>query len=102
LSAIFKDQPESPLDRAVFWAEFVVRHNGAAHLRSGSRDLYWYQYYLLDVWTALLFVMYLTLLLTFKSTRVIAAMVTARKAGRINAKPGKAAGNKSKKGKKQD
>ncbi|XP_069693600.1 UDP-glycosyltransferase UGT5-like isoform X1 [Periplaneta americana] len=49
LSAIFKDQINSPLDRAVFWTEYVIRHKGAPHLRSAAQDLYWYQYLLLDV-----------------------------------------------------
>ncbi|XP_069693588.1 UDP-glucosyltransferase 2-like [Periplaneta americana] len=49
LSTIFKDQINSPLDRAVFWTEYVIRHKGAPHLRSAAQDLYWYQYLLLDV-----------------------------------------------------
>lgn len=49
LSVAFKDQPQTALDRAVFWTEYVIRHNGAPHLRSAAADLYWYQYLLLDV-----------------------------------------------------
>ncbi|XP_069676580.1 UDP-glucosyltransferase 2-like [Periplaneta americana] len=49
LSAIANDQPELPLDRAVFWTEYVLRHKGAPHLRPASTELYWYQYLLLDV-----------------------------------------------------
>jgi glucuronosyltransferase len=49
LSATFKDQPQSALDRAVFWTEYVIRHKGAPHLKSAATDLYWHQYLLLDV-----------------------------------------------------
>ncbi|KAF5926818.1 hypothetical protein HPG69_001449 [Diceros bicornis minor] len=38
-----------PLDRAVFWIEFVMRHKGAKHLRPASHNLTWYQYHSLDV-----------------------------------------------------
>ncbi|KAF4519363.1 UDP-glycosyltransferase-07b, partial [Ephemera danica] len=48
-SALFRDQLETPLERAVFWVEHVLRHKGAPHLRSAALDLAWYQLYLLDV-----------------------------------------------------
>lgn len=43
------DQPIKPLDKAVFWVEHVLRHQGAAHLRTSALDLAWYQYLLLDI-----------------------------------------------------
>ncbi|XP_045690494.1 UDP-glucuronosyltransferase 2B31-like isoform X3 [Phyllostomus hastatus] len=49
LSRIHHDQPVKPLDRAVFWIEFVMRHKGAKHLRPASYDLNWFQYHSLDV-----------------------------------------------------
>uniref|UniRef100_A0A8C3YCL3 UDP-glucuronosyltransferase n=1 Tax=Catagonus wagneri TaxID=51154 RepID=A0A8C3YCL3_9CETA len=49
LSTIQRDQPVKPLDRAVFWIEFVMRHKGAKHLRPAAHDLTWYQYHSLDV-----------------------------------------------------
>ncbi|XP_051675716.1 UDP-glucuronosyltransferase 2A2 isoform X4 [Oryctolagus cuniculus] len=49
LSRIHHDQPMKPLDRAVFWIEFVMRHKGAKHLRVAAHDLTWYQYHSLDV-----------------------------------------------------
>ncbi|XP_032772789.1 UDP-glucuronosyltransferase 2B1 [Rattus rattus] len=49
LSRIHHDQPVKPLDRAVFWIEFVMRHKGAKHLRSTLHDLSWFQYHSLDV-----------------------------------------------------
>ncbi|XP_005908557.1 UDP-glucuronosyltransferase 2B17 isoform X4 [Bos mutus] len=49
LSSIQRDQPMKPLDRAVFWIEFVMRHKGAKHLRPAAHNLTWYQYHSLDV-----------------------------------------------------
>uniref|UniRef100_A0A8C3TN32 UDP-glucuronosyltransferase n=1 Tax=Catharus ustulatus TaxID=91951 RepID=A0A8C3TN32_CATUS len=49
LSKIQHDQPVKPLDRAVFWIEFVMRHKGAKHLRPAAHHLTWYQYHSLDV-----------------------------------------------------
>jgi glucuronosyltransferase len=49
MSAMSKDEPESSLDRAVWWAEYTIRHKGTKHLRSSGLDLAWYQYLLLDI-----------------------------------------------------
>ncbi|XP_043304382.1 UDP-glucuronosyltransferase 2C1-like isoform X1 [Cervus canadensis] len=49
LSRIHHDQPVKPLDRAVFWVEFIMRHKGAKHLRPAFHDLTWYQHHSLDV-----------------------------------------------------
>ncbi|XP_055967185.1 UDP-glucuronosyltransferase 2B31-like isoform X1 [Sorex fumeus] len=49
LKAIQRDQPVKPLDRAVFWIEFVMRHKGAKHLRPASHRLSLLQYHSLDV-----------------------------------------------------
>ncbi|XP_048419055.1 UDP-glucuronosyltransferase 2A1-like [Stegostoma tigrinum] len=55
LSALHRDQPETPMERAIFWIEYVARHEGAAHLRSESYQLPWYVYYSVDVMIFLLF-----------------------------------------------
>ena len=49
LSRLFRDRPQTPLETAIFWTEYVIRHGGAPHLRSAALDLTWYQYLLLDV-----------------------------------------------------
>ncbi|XP_019818411.2 UDP-glucuronosyltransferase 2B31-like isoform X2 [Bos indicus] len=49
LSTIQRNQPIKPLDRAVFWIEFVMRHQGAKHLRPAAHNLTWFQYHSLDV-----------------------------------------------------
>ncbi|XP_018324508.1 2-hydroxyacylsphingosine 1-beta-galactosyltransferase-like [Agrilus planipennis] len=48
-SDILHDQETKPVDRAVWWIEYVIRHKGAPHLKSVTLNLKWYQYILLDV-----------------------------------------------------
>lgn len=47
--ALLRDQRETPLERAVYWTEYVLRHKGAIHLQSPAKDMGLVQYYLLDV-----------------------------------------------------
>lgn len=49
LSNIHKDQPGHPVSRAVYWIGYILRHNGASHLRSAVYEVSLYQYFLLDV-----------------------------------------------------
>ncbi|XP_035693386.1 UDP-glucuronosyltransferase 1-5-like [Branchiostoma floridae] len=49
LSCLHRDQPQSPMERAVWWIEHVIKHGGLPHLRARAVELPWYQYYLLDV-----------------------------------------------------
>ncbi|XP_069681760.1 UDP-glycosyltransferase UGT5-like isoform X3 [Periplaneta americana] len=53
-SRIFRDRPMSPMDTAIYWTEYVIRHRGAPHLRTAGADLPLYQYLLLDVIAVLL------------------------------------------------
>lgn len=55
---LLMDQTETPLERAIFHTEYIIRHNGAKHLQSPSRHMGVMQYYLIDVvaFTTLLFV----------------------------------------------
>jgi len=48
LSKIFHDQPLKSLDKAIYWIEYVIRHNGAFHLKSAAGQLTWYEFFLLD------------------------------------------------------
>ncbi|KAM8876882.1 UDP-glucuronosyltransferase 2C1-like [Synchiropus picturatus] len=75
LSRLHQDQPMKPLDTAVFWIEFVIRHKGAAHLRSESINLPWYTYHSVDVLlflaaAALLLLSLLLFALKFLFTRI--------------------------------
>ena len=49
-SRLMRDQKETPLQRAIYWIEYVIRHEGAYHLRnSPSLNMNLYQRALVDV-----------------------------------------------------
>ncbi|XP_050298922.1 UDP-glycosyltransferase UGT5-like [Anthonomus grandis grandis] len=52
-SRIYHDRPIKPRDAAVYWVEYVLRHNGAPHLKVAGRNLVWYKYFMVDVFAAL-------------------------------------------------
>ncbi|XP_060942408.1 UDP-glucuronosyltransferase 2C1-like [Limanda limanda] len=54
LSSLHRDQAIAPMDHAIFWVEYVIRHKGAAHLRTEAYKMPWYSYYSLDVLLVLL------------------------------------------------
>ncbi|NXY20926.1 UD11 glucuronosyltransferase, partial [Atrichornis clamosus] len=66
LSDLHLDRPIHPLDLAVHWVEFVMRHKGAPHLRPAAHDLNWVQYHSLDVIAFLVAVVLLSLFISFK------------------------------------
>ncbi|XP_059470209.1 UDP-glycosyltransferase UGT5-like [Neocloeon triangulifer] len=77
---VYLDQPQTPLERAVFWTEYVLRHNGAPHLRSAALDLTWYQLGLIDVYAFILL-----LLIGFVSISVLLCNIClCRKIGSKN------------------
>ncbi|XP_046402604.1 uncharacterized protein LOC124168427 [Ischnura elegans] len=49
LQSIVADQKDDPLERAIYWIEYVMRHNGAKHLKPAVFYLHWTQAYMLDV-----------------------------------------------------
>ncbi|TWW54934.1 UDP-glucuronosyltransferase 2A1 [Takifugu flavidus] len=74
LSRLHRDAPMKPMDSALFWIEFVMRHKGAAHLRTESYRLPWYSYHSVDV---MLFLAGITLLIFM----TFAALISSR--GRV-------------------
>ncbi|CAH0715026.1 unnamed protein product, partial [Brenthis ino] len=44
LRNIMHDQNQSPLERAVWWTEYVLRHGGALHLQAPAAHMDWIEY----------------------------------------------------------
>lgn len=66
LSEKHLDRPVQPLDLAVFWTEFIMRHKGAGHLRVAAHELNWIQYHCLDVIGFLVIILLTVLWVTLK------------------------------------
>ncbi|XP_061077807.1 UDP-glucuronosyltransferase 2B17-like [Conger conger] len=79
LSRLHLDQPMKPLDRAMFWIEFVMRHKGAAHLRTEFYRMPWYAYHSVDVIMLLLAAVFVILLTAVAIIRFLCCTAFKRK-----------------------
>ncbi|XP_050083330.1 UDP-glucuronosyltransferase 2B7-like [Anopheles aquasalis] len=68
VSRVFRDQPESPLERAVWWCEWVLRNPDSNLLQSRAVYLSWFTKYSYDV---MLFVVVVVLLLAIALWKAI-------------------------------
>nr|CAD7402225.1 unnamed protein product [Timema poppensis] len=75
----FRDRPQTALETAVYWVEYVIRHRGAPHLRSAGADLPTYQYLLLDVISVLVLGVVSFLYLTYIVIRTVLRLLLGRK-----------------------
>lgn len=49
LRALTKDKPYDSLENVMWWIEYVIRHNGAPHLRFDGVNTTWYRQFDLDI-----------------------------------------------------
>ncbi|ENN70676.1 hypothetical protein YQE_12621, partial [Dendroctonus ponderosae] len=54
LRRLMQDEPWTGIQKAVWWAEYVIRHKGTKHLKSPTVDIEWYKYLLFDVFAVLI------------------------------------------------
>ncbi|KAH8414637.1 hypothetical protein KR215_011199, partial [Drosophila sulfurigaster] len=53
MSGRFRDQPTSPIESAIWWTEYVLRHKGAPHMRMTDQDMAFVRYYNLNIFSIL-------------------------------------------------
>nr|ANI21994.1 UDP-glycosyltransferase 33T3 [Spodoptera exigua] len=68
---LINDEPQTPLERAVWWTEYVLRHGSAKHLRSPSANISWRQYLELDLVLILLSVLLIVIVLSVLILRLV-------------------------------
>ncbi|XP_012265947.2 UDP-glycosyltransferase UGT5-like [Athalia rosae] len=74
VSAYWRDDLNHPLDQAVHWVEYVLKHDGAKHLKATVTEQTFVQYLLLDV----AFLILTILTLTFLAVRRIFGSICGR------------------------
>lgn len=83
LSRLHRDRPLEPIDSATFWVEFVMRHKGAAHLRTESYRLPWYVYHSVDVMALLVVSVVMMLASVWFSCACLLKCLTRRRKSKI-------------------
>ena len=74
-SRIFRDRPETPRERAVYWIEHVIKFGGG-HLRSYANEMPLYQYWMLDI---MLFVSCVIIMTFFATIACVWCMLSSVK-----------------------
>nr|XP_053649729.1 UDP-glucuronosyltransferase 2B7-like [Cherax quadricarinatus] len=70
-SKIMKDRPQEPAEVALYWIKYVIRHQGAYHLRCPAATMTWYELYNVDVWAT---VVVLLVIISYVSVRIIISL----------------------------
>uniref|UniRef100_A0A182NTM0 Uncharacterized protein n=1 Tax=Anopheles dirus TaxID=7168 RepID=A0A182NTM0_9DIPT len=71
VSRLFRDQPESPLERAAWWCEWVLRNPDADLLQSRAVYMSWFRKYSYDVITFVLAVVLVLGVLAWKVALIV-------------------------------
>ncbi|XP_046972692.1 UDP-glycosyltransferase UGT5-like [Vanessa cardui] len=71
LRILMEDQPQTPLERAVWWTEHVLRHSGAKHLRAAGANISWAVYLELELLLTVVIVLFSVLLIMYLSIYVL-------------------------------
>ncbi|KAM7362331.1 uncharacterized protein ACRADG_013090 [Cochliomyia hominivorax] len=86
LSRRYRDQPQTPLEKAIYWIEYVLRHEGAEHLRNAGVDLNYFQQSNLDVFAILGGGLLLILVILFVILRLLVKLLCGAKNSKKNSK----------------
>lgn len=65
-----------PLDRAVYWLEYVLRHGGASHLKSSGSAMSFTSHFPVDVCLVLIVAIAAGAFLTAKTAKFVVVKVT--------------------------
>lgn len=69
----------SPIDRALWWIEYVIKYKGAPHLRSAAQDLSWYQLHQLDVVAVLALIVFTVIAIQIKLLKLALSLCCGKK-----------------------
>jgi len=69
VSSLIKDELVPGKEVAAYWVEHVLRHGGTKHLQSPGKNMQFYQYYLLNVFSFLILLSSILLFVSYHSIR---------------------------------
>lgn len=75
-----QDQPQTPMEKAMFYIEYVIRHEGAHFMQSSAQHLNFIEYHNLDVYGILMAAAFIAILLPIFIIKKIFASLCCKKA----------------------
>lgn len=71
IAELLRDEPNTGLERAVWWTEYIIRNKGAPYFRNRIVDMPWHEFLLLDVYAFLLSVVLVGLYVVVKVVQIV-------------------------------
>ncbi|XP_055537534.1 UDP-glucosyltransferase 2-like [Wyeomyia smithii] len=85
ISALYRDRPQTAMETACFWVEYIIRHRGATHMHYQGADLSFIQMHMLDVIVVVVLVLFVILrIVAFVGKRVVRLVFGSRKKQKVN------------------
>lgn len=79
ISSRFKDQPQKPMERAIYWIEYVLRNENVDYMKTSAQFLNGIQYYNVDAYAliilAILTALLIPILVMRKIYRIIGKLI---------------------------
>ncbi|CAG7727488.1 unnamed protein product, partial [Allacma fusca] len=94
LQRLFKDRPAKPVDTAVWWTEYVLRHDDLSSLKPLGIHQTWYERRLLDVWGFVFMILLSVLALALFVIKKVANLCVSSKSSKSDKEPAKRKKNK--------
>lgn len=69
------DQPQPPMEKAIYWIEYVLRHDGAHYMQTSAQHLSVIEYHNLDIYATFLVVFFLSIFIPIYVIRKFLKMV---------------------------
>ncbi|XP_013184515.1 UDP-glucosyltransferase 2 [Amyelois transitella] len=81
---IWYDQPQKPIERALWWTEYVLRHGGGRHLRAATANVTWREYWMIDVLAFLLVIFILAVFILVITVRKVLKLFVGKSKVKVN------------------
>lgn len=80
IGARLRDQQQTPMEKAMFYIEYVIRHDGANFMQSSAQHLSFIEFHNLDVYGTILAVAFIAILLPIFIIRKMFILLCRKKA----------------------
>jgi glucuronosyltransferase len=81
-----RDQPQTPMQKAIFWVEYVLRHDGAYFMQSSAQHLNFIEVHNLDIYATLAAIACLVILIPIIMICKIVKLLRSNKTKKLSMK----------------